>query len=137
MVSKKNVANKAGFRMAITCKQSQFKRFRSRYNSAKNPTEKRFLKAEAVRICRELKQCSKQWKNCGFGACGWITANFTTANFTKGSKNSKRTSRTHRAKGRRYARRGYSRRSHARRTSWTSTRRSNNRRNTRSRYVAW
>ncbi len=125
----KNIS-KSAFRSHITRAQSQFKRFKRRFNASKNPVEKRFLKTEAGQVCKELKQFSKQWKNCGFGACTWITRSFSTSSFgsTAGGKTG----------ARRYGRKSYAKRSYGRRSyrGRTSARRYARNRTRRS-YIAW
>ncbi|MCZ6815796.1 MAG: hypothetical protein O7F76_03750 [Planctomycetota bacterium] len=81
---------KASCQKLIKSKQAFFNRIKRRCKVAKDPSERRFLKSEAMRCCNEIKQCCKQWKNCGFGACTWITKNFTMTCFTSGIKNTVR-----------------------------------------------
>jgi hypothetical protein len=82
-----NKANysKTNCKTDIKKKQAMWSRLRRRFCASKNPTEKRFLKTEAVRVSTELKQWGKRWQNWGFGTCSWITKNFSVACFT-GSK---------------------------------------------------
>ncbi len=123
-----NVGNisKATFQRTIKCKQSLFNRMKRRYKVSKDPSEKRFLKAEAGKLCTELKQCVKQWNNCGFGGCAWVTKGFTVTNFCANKPASRKTNSR-----RTSARRTTSRRPKARTTSRkrTSARRTS--------YVAW
>lgn len=72
---------KAAYQADIKRKQAFFNRCMRRCKVAKTTGEKTFLKNEAKRICTELKTCSKNWKNFGFGGCTWITKNFTMTNF--------------------------------------------------------
>lgn len=87
-----NIGNisKATFQRTIKSKQSLFNRMKRRYKVSNDPSEKRFLKTEAGRLCTELKQCCTQWKNCGFGACTWVTKNFTVTNFCAVRTNSRK-----------------------------------------------
>lgn len=132
--------SKSNFRAMITRKQAQFKRFQRRFAAAKNMTEKRFLKAEAARICKELNQFCKQWKNCGFGSFKWITRNFKISSIgsmtttRRGRKTHARKSSIRRHAKRSYARRGGTRKN-SRRSGWnTRYNRSNKARRS---YVAW
>lgn len=72
---------KSSFQTDIKRKQSFFNRCKRRFKVANTSGEKVFLKGEAGKIVTELKQCSKKWKNFGFGACNWITKSFTVTNF--------------------------------------------------------
>ena len=74
---------KVSFQTDIKRKQAFFNRCKRRFKVANTPGEKVFLKGEAGKIVTELKQCSKKWKNFGFGACTWITKSFTVTNFFK------------------------------------------------------
>jgi hypothetical protein len=74
--------NKVNCKTDIKRKQAMFNRFKRRYKSSKNPTEKKFLKTEATRVATDLKQWSKRWNTWGFGACSWITKTYSVSNFT-------------------------------------------------------
>ncbi len=124
---------KASCQKLIKSKQAFFNRMKRRFKVSKDPSERRFLKSEATRCCTELKQCCKQWKNCGFGACTWITKNFTMTCLTSGVKNTVRKS----------GRKTSARKSNVRSTQRTSARRPKARTTSRKRtsarrsYVAW
>lgn len=127
-----NNSSKTVFQKQIKQKQALFNRFKKRYSVAHNPSERSFLKTEAVRIASELRQCSRQWTNCGFGGCTWITKNYKPSSFTGGtvsrrvsSRNSYRTTNGRTSRGTRSNRRSSSA-SRSHRSS--SARRS---------YVAW
>ena len=127
---------KASFQTDIKRKQSFFNRCKRRFQVAKTPGEKQFLKAEAGKIVSELKQCSKKWKNFGFGACTWITKNFTVTNFNAVRSGAARKSSI----SSHSSRKNYGRSSSMRRTAGRSKARSNSRtRSNMSRrtYVAW
>lgn len=129
---------KASFQTDIKRKQSFFNRCKRRFKVANTPGEKVFLKGEANKIVTELKQCSKKWKNFGFGGFSWITKSFTVTNFNAAGKSMTRSNSTRKTFGSRTsARKGVGRSSSARRTagSHSSSRtRSNVSRRT---YVAW
>lgn len=129
---------KASFQTDIKRKQSFFNRCKRRFKVANTPGEKVFLKGEAGKIVTELKQCSKKWKNFGFGGFSWITKSFTVTNFNAAGKSMTRSNSTRKTFGSRTsARKGVGRSSSARRTagSHSSSRtRSNVSRRT---YVAW
>jgi len=114
----------------IKQKQALFNRFKKRYNVTSNPSERSFLKTEAVRISGELKQCSRQWVNCGFGGTTWITKNYSTSNFNSNSTGRRTSSRS--------SYRSMSRSSrgnrNTRRTTSSRTHRSSSARRS---YVAW
>ncbi len=55
---------KASCQKLIKSKQAFFNRMKRRFKVSKDPSERRFLTSEATRVCNELKQCCKQWKNC-------------------------------------------------------------------------
>lgn len=122
---------KASCQKLIKSKQAFFNRMKRRYKVSCDPSERRFLKSEATRVCNELKQCCKQWKNCGYGACTWITKSFTVGCFNS-VKNTVR----------KQGRKSYARTS-SRRTRRTSARRPKARTSSRGRtsarrsYVAW
>jgi hypothetical protein len=119
-----NKISKSNFRAIITRKQAQFNRFVRRCSTTKNVIEKRFLKTEAARICKELNQFCKQWKNFGFGSTTWIKKNCTMGCFnTKTTTRRGRKTNIRKSSTRRYAKRGYSKRSYARRTTRTNSRR--------------
>lgn len=127
--------SKSNFRAMITRKQAQFNRFARRFAAAKTVTEKRFLKAEGARICKELNQFCKQWKKCGFGSFKWITRNFKMSCFS-GTTTVRRFRKTNVRKSntRRFAKRANSKRSYARRGSY----RKNSRRfSTKARRFGW
>jgi len=69
---------KATYQQDIKRKQAFFNRCKRRYCVAGTPAERQFLKSEATRICTELKQCCKVWKNNNWGTFSWITRGFTT-----------------------------------------------------------
>ncbi len=77
-----NNTNKNTCTKTIKTMQAMFNRFKRRYNTTTNTTEKRFLKTECARITTELKNCAKTWTNCGYGNCNWITRGFTSSAFT-------------------------------------------------------
>ncbi len=137
---------KASFQTDIKRKQSFFNRCKRRFKVANTPGEKQFLKGEAGKIVTELKQCSKKWKNFGFGACTWITKSFTVTNFNAvrsgaARKNTTRSNSTRKTFGSRTsARKGVGRSSSSRRTAGRAKSRSSSRtRSNMSRrtYVAW
>lgn len=130
---KTNTFSKSNFRAVITRKQAQFKRFTRRFNAAKNMTEKRFLKAECVRICKELNQLCKQWKKCGFGSFKWITRNFKIGNI--GSMTTIRRGR--KTYGRKTSTRGYAKRRFAKRIGRRTSIRRNRRTGTKARRMSW
>ena len=84
MTCKKGNYTKANFQTDIKRKQAMFNRFKRRFKTCKNPTEKRFLKTEATRVVGELKQCCKRWQTWGFGGYTWIIKNYTVTSFTAG-----------------------------------------------------
>ena len=136
---------KAKYQADIKRKQAFFNRCQRRFKVAKTTGEKTFLKNEAKRICTELRQCSKNWKNFGFGGCMWVTKNFNMVNFTSGKKTTSRPTAgrkttSSKTSARRTSARRTGTRSSARRTSSRSksstgsrTRSSASRRS----YVAW
>lgn len=85
---------KASFQTDIKRKQSFFNRCKRRFKVANTPGEKVFLKGEANKIVTELKQCSKKWKNFGFGGFSWITKSFTVTNFNAARSGAARKSTT-------------------------------------------
>ncbi len=120
---------KTSFQKVIKGKQSLFNRMKRRYKASNCTAERCFLKTEATRICTELKQCCKQWKNCNFGGCVWITKGFTVTNFCAGAKPVCNTG----------TRKSYSK-SNTRSTSRTNSRRPasrTSRTTSRKSYVAW
>lgn len=125
----KTNATKKAFRTQVSRKQNMFKRFKKRFASAKNPTEKRFCRSEANKICKQLKTFAKQYRKFGFGTTSWITKNYNMTSFTKGNarKNTKRT----------YGRR--TNKTYARKTrTWSRGRRNNRSYNkARKSYAAW
>ncbi len=134
---------KASFQTDIKRKQAFFNRCKRRFKVANTPGEKVFLKGEASKIVTELKQCSKKWKNFGFGGFSWITKSFTVTNFNAVRSGAARKSTTHSNSTRKTfgsrtsARKGVGRNSSTRRTAGSSSgsrTRSNVSRRT---YVAW
>ena len=125
---KTNTFSKSNFRTIITRKQAQFKRFARRFATATNMTEKRFLKAECVRICKELNQFCKQWKKCSFGSWKWITRNCKIGNI--GSMTTIR-------RGRKTSIRGYAKRRFAKRYGRRTMIRKNRRTTTKARRTGW
>lgn len=81
---------KVSFQTDIKRKQALFNRCKRRFKVATTAGERQFLKGEASRIVSELKQCSKKWKNFGFGAFTWITKNYTVTKFAAGSPSATR-----------------------------------------------
>jgi hypothetical protein len=77
--------SKASFQADIKRKQAMFNRFKKRYCATTNPTERRWLKNEAMRVATELHTCSKRWQTWGYGANTWITRNFTMTRFNYGA----------------------------------------------------
>jgi len=137
-----NVGNKSkvSFKSEITKKQQLFNRFKRRYKVASTAGERQFLKAEAARIVKELKQCQKQWKACGFGGVAWICKNFTVTNFTAGAKPMTRKSNVRRTGVKSASRKSRTRKSTRRTASKTTSRRPKarkTRKSTRRSYVAW
>ncbi len=126
----KTNATKKAFRTRVSRMKNMFKRFKKRFASATNPTEKRFCRTEANKIVKQLKTFSKQYRKFGFGASSWITKNFNMTTFTKGTTG-KTTKRT-------YAKR--TNKTYARKTrTWSSSRsnRTNRSNKARKSYVAW
>ncbi len=76
---------KANFQADIKKKQMMWSRMKRRYRTSKNLTERKFLKAEATRLCTDLRQYSKKWQTWGFGGYTWITKNFSATNFVAGA----------------------------------------------------
>ncbi|HPF40846.1 MAG TPA: hypothetical protein P5081_13995 [Phycisphaerae bacterium] len=138
---------KAKYQADIKRKQAFFNRCQRRFKVAKTTGEKTFLKNEAKRICMELRQCSKNWKNFGFGGCAWVTKNFNMVNFTTGVKKttgrptaSRKTTSSKASTRRTSARRTGTTRTSSRRTTNGSKVRSNSRTRSsaaRRSYVAW
>lgn len=135
---------KAKYQADIKRKQAFFNRCQRRFKVAKTTGEKTFLKNEAKRICTELRMCSKNWKNFGFGGCTWVTKNYNMVNFTTGNKTSRptasRKTSSNKTASRTTARRTGTTRTSSRRTTNGSKVRANSRtRSSASRrsYVAW
>ncbi len=82
MTVKKCNYTKTNFQADIKRKQAMFNRFKRRWKSSDNPTERKFLKCEATRVSTDLKQCCKRWQTWGFGGYTWITKNYNVTNFT-------------------------------------------------------
>lgn len=127
---KTNTISKSNFRAMITRKQAQFTRFARRIIAAKTMTEKRFLKTECVRICKELNQFCKQWKKCGFGSFKWITRNCKIGSMTTIRRGRK-------TYGRKTIIRGYAKRRFAKRYGRRTTIRKNRRTGTKARRTGW
>jgi len=111
-----STTSRTNLQQTIRNKQQLCNRFNRRYNSTTNPGERTFLRQEINRCVSELRQCARQWKNCGFGSTGWITNGFTTRTPGTKGKNNTRTS------GRRTGSRNSTRRTGSRSRSRTSSR---------------
>lgn len=129
-------SNKSAFKAQIVRKQKAFNRLVKRFKACTNPTERRFIKNEAARICKALVKYARQWKKFGFGGNKWICNNFKMGRFTSVKTSTRRARKS-------YARKSYARKS--RRTvskrsrvskSWAK-RRTTRTRNTRRSRVAW
>ncbi len=123
----KTNATKKAFRTRVSRMKNMFKRFKKRFASATNPTEKRFCRTEANKIVKQLKTFAKQYRKFGFGASSWITKNFNMTTFTKGTTG-KTTKRT-------YGRR--TNKTYARKTRTWSRSRTNRSNKARKSYAAW
>jgi hypothetical protein len=77
--------NKTAFRTLITRKQQLFKRLKSRYCKTGDPSERRFLKAEAGRVIGDLRTCASQWKKNMFGGNNWVTNGYSIGQFSGGT----------------------------------------------------
>jgi len=124
--------SKSTIRAKVTRMHKMFKRFKKRFASTNNVSQKRFCKSEAVKVCRQLKTIAKQYKKYGFGVTSWITKNYNMTNFISGNRTNRKTRRNSK---RTYARR--TSRSYGRRTRSWSKRRTSRTRTTRKVYVAW
>ncbi len=138
---------KASFQADIKRKQAFYGRCKRRFKVAHTPTERKWLKAEATRVCTELKQCCKKWKTFGFGGWTWITKNYTVTNFnaartglkakpkTASCKTSSRTTASRKTTARKSNTRSYAKRSTVRSKARTGNKtRSNAARRS---YSAW
>ena len=85
---------KSAYQADIKRKQAFFNRCKRRYVVASTPAERQFLKTEATRICGELKNCCKVWKNCGWGTFAWITRGYTTTTFNNVKPMNRKTNNT-------------------------------------------
>lgn len=83
--------NKTNYQTNIKRWQGLYNRFKRRYHTSTNTTERRFLKTEATRVCNELRSWSKKWQTWGWGNYNWITKNFTMTHFTAGPTTCRRT----------------------------------------------
>ncbi len=132
---------KSTYQADIKRKQAFFNRCKRRFVVANSPAERQFLKSEATRICTELKQCCKVWKNNNWGSFGWITKGFTVQNFNMVKGGTRKTMNTRNSFGTRTttsSRRTTGGRTYAKRTSWGRTNGTGTRSNaSRMNYVAW
>lgn len=99
-----NNSNRTHITNVVNMQQQLFKRFQRRFNNTSNSGERTFLKQEMTRIANELKNCSRRWKNCGFGGTSWITNGYnapsigTTGRWTSGGKTTKTSSKNRRGR---------------------------------------
>lgn len=94
MTSTKSRQNRTTLQNNIRSKQSLYARFNRRLSASNSHAERSFIRNEMNRICKELNQCARQWKNCGFGSNNWVTRNCTPKSATSFGTNNRMNSRS-------------------------------------------